>query len=157
MIRTKLGPKRVRIRQRPPREPYTKFKIKTLLPEQKTAQIKENGQVKNSHCQKKNSKVHRSLGKNILKKMKGLRPNWSDHDAATCPIINYFADRQNKEITLTKQENLITETCSYCKERKNCFKLKAYRGKFKKKGFWTFNKNVRIWNVFDPDWSIKNR
>ena len=89
--------------------------------------------------------------------MKGLRPNWSDHDAAACPIINYFADRQNTEITLTKQENLITETCSYCKEHKNCFKLKAYRGKFKKKGFWTFIKNVRIWNVFDPDWSIKNR
>ena len=45
MIRTKLVPKRVRIRQRLPREPYTKFKIKSLLPEQKTVQIKENGQV----------------------------------------------------------------------------------------------------------------
>ena len=28
-----------------PREPYTKFKIKTLLPEQKTINIKKNGQV----------------------------------------------------------------------------------------------------------------
>ena len=45
MVRTKLVPKRVRIRQWHPREPYTQFKIKTLLPEQKTVQIKKNGQV----------------------------------------------------------------------------------------------------------------
>ena len=41
MVRTKLVPKRVRIRQWPPREPYTQFKIKTLLPEQTTVQIKK--------------------------------------------------------------------------------------------------------------------
>ena len=45
MVRTKLVPKRVRIRWWPLREPYTQFKIKTLLPEQKTVQIKKNGQV----------------------------------------------------------------------------------------------------------------
>ena len=45
MVRTKLVPKRVKIRRWPPREPYTRFKIKTLLPEQKTVQIKKNGQV----------------------------------------------------------------------------------------------------------------
>ena len=45
MVRTKLVPKRVRIRQWSPREPYTQFKIKALLPEQKTVQIKKNGQI----------------------------------------------------------------------------------------------------------------
>ena len=45
MVRTKLVPKRVKIRRWPPREPYTRFKIKTLLPEQKTVQMKKNGQV----------------------------------------------------------------------------------------------------------------
>ena len=45
MVRTKLVPKRVKIRRWPPREPYTRFKIKTLLPEQKTVQTKKNGQV----------------------------------------------------------------------------------------------------------------
>ena len=46
MVRTKLVPKRIQIiRQWPPREPYTKFKIKTLLPEQKTIDIKKNRQV----------------------------------------------------------------------------------------------------------------
>ena len=45
MIRTKLVPKRVKIRRWPSKEPYLQFKIKTLLPEQKVVQIKKNGQV----------------------------------------------------------------------------------------------------------------
>ena len=45
MVKTKLVPKRIKIRQWPPRESYTQFKIKTLLPEQKTIQIKKNGQL----------------------------------------------------------------------------------------------------------------
>ena len=48
MVRVKLVPKRItvpkRIRQWPLRETYQKFKIKTLLPEQNTVQIKNNGQ-----------------------------------------------------------------------------------------------------------------
>ena len=44
MVRIKLVPKRVKIRRRPPKEPYAKYKIKTLLPEQKTIQIRKNGQ-----------------------------------------------------------------------------------------------------------------
>ena len=44
MVRTKLVPKRVRIRRWQPREPHVQFKIKTLLPEQKVVQIKKNGQ-----------------------------------------------------------------------------------------------------------------
>ena len=90
--------------------------------------------------------------------MIGHRPNWEDHDASTCPIINYFADRQNIEIILRKKKNLITETCCYCKECKNCSKPKTYTEELKKKkGFWTFNKNVRVWNVCDSDWLLKNR
>ena len=42
MVRTKLVPKRkVRIRRWPPRDPPTKFKIKKIIPEQKTIQIKK--------------------------------------------------------------------------------------------------------------------
>ena len=44
MVRVKLAPKSITVpRQWPPREPYQKFKIKTLLPEQKTVQIKKTG------------------------------------------------------------------------------------------------------------------
>ena len=44
MVRTKLVPKRLRIRRWPPREPYVQYKIKTILPEQKTVQIRNNRQ-----------------------------------------------------------------------------------------------------------------
>ena len=43
MVRTKLVPKR--IRQWLPKQPYTKFKIKALLPEQKIINIKKNRQI----------------------------------------------------------------------------------------------------------------
>ena len=45
MVRTKLVPKRVKIRRWLPRLPSAKFKIKTIIPEQKTVDIKKNGQV----------------------------------------------------------------------------------------------------------------
>ena len=28
----------------------------------------------------------------------GLRPNWDEHDAATYPVINYFADRYKQHL-----------------------------------------------------------
>ena len=45
MVRTKLVFKRINIRRWRPRERYTKYKIKTLLPEQRTVDIKKYGQV----------------------------------------------------------------------------------------------------------------
>ena len=46
MVRTKLVPKRVvKISRWPPKSPSTKYKIKTIVPEQKNVQIKKNGQV----------------------------------------------------------------------------------------------------------------
>ena len=43
MVRTKLVTKRINIRRWPPRERYAEYKIKTVLPEQKTIDIKKNG------------------------------------------------------------------------------------------------------------------
>ena len=46
MVRTRLVPrKRVRTARWPPREPSVRFKIKTLLPEEKAINIERNGQV----------------------------------------------------------------------------------------------------------------
>ena len=42
MVRTKLVPKRTKVCQWPPKEPYRKFKIKILLPEAKRMEIKKN-------------------------------------------------------------------------------------------------------------------
>ena len=49
MINTKLTPRRITLPRvvlaQPPRASYVKFKIKTLLPEQKVVKILKNGQV----------------------------------------------------------------------------------------------------------------
>ena len=45
MVRTKLVSRRVKIRRWLPKQPSVKFKIKTILPEEKTIDIKKNGQV----------------------------------------------------------------------------------------------------------------
>ena len=45
MVRTKLVSRRVKIRRWLPKQPSVKFKIKAILPEQKTIDIKKNGQV----------------------------------------------------------------------------------------------------------------
>ena len=44
MARTKVTPKRIRIRRWPPRQPPVRFKIKAIIPEQKMVDIKKNGQ-----------------------------------------------------------------------------------------------------------------
>ena len=96
------------------------------------------------------------MGENLLKRT-GLRPNWDEHDAATCPIINYFADRKNTALILIKQETEIAKTCYFCKFCENCIRLKECIEEFKREGFWTFNRRIRVWNVHDPEWSNKNR
>ena len=54
MVRTKLVPKRTR--HWPQKQPYTRFKIKALLPEQKAINIKENGQVVRSIVARRKTK-----------------------------------------------------------------------------------------------------
>ena len=51
----------------------------------------------------------------------------------------------------------IIKTCFYSKNCENCTKLSNYRKIFNEQGFWTFNKHIRCWNVFDPEWSYKNK
>ena len=51
MVRTKLVSKKINIRHWPPKELYTKHRIKTLLPEQKTVDIKKKrSSSSNSNC-----------------------------------------------------------------------------------------------------------
>ena len=96
------------------------------------------------------------MGENLLKRT-GLGPNWDEHDAATCLIINYFADRNNTALILVRQGNEIGKNCYFCNICKNCKRLKECRDEFKGVGFWTFNKYLRVSNVSDPEWLIKNR
>ena len=82
MVRVKLVPKRTKIRVWPPKEPYQKFKIKVLLPEQKIIQINKNGQpVRTKTVRKKTIKFKDRWTKQFQKRM--LVSNWEDHNAKT--------------------------------------------------------------------------
>ena len=72
------------------------------------------------------------------------------------PIMNYFADRQLAEKVLNDIEKTIKIRYFYCKSCALCMKFRTYRNEFCKKGFWTFHKEIKYWNVYDPDWSYKN-
>ena len=85
-----------------------------------------------------------------------LARNWEDHDAEKNTIINYFADRQHTEKILKKIESKVVRSCFYCKVCQNCRKLNTYKDVFKQQGFWTFNKKIKYWNVYDPNWSMRN-
>ena len=98
-----------------------------------------------------------NLKQKLAKRRTGLRPNWDEHHAEKCSTINYFSDRENTELILLRQEIQIENSCINCGEFEKCKKFQEYRNEFRKMGFWTFNKHVRTWDVFDPDWSTKNR
>ena len=86
-----------------------------------------------------------------------LAPNWEDHNLETNPIVNFFADRRHTELILKKIESKIKKNCFYCKICGDCNKLEEFRKVFKQHGFWTFNKKIKCWNVFDTGWCKKNR
>ena len=151
MVRTKLVPKR--IRQWLPKQPYTKFQIKTLLPEQKNINIKKKT-GKQLEAQQLEKKL-KNLQIDGQETFNMIAPNWKDYDLETNPIINYFADRNHTELILKKIEDKIEKCCFNCRECENCIKFNQYLKVFKQNGFWTFNKNARVWNVNDPMWCKK--
>ena len=71
-------------------------------------------------------------------------------------LVNYFADRQHTEQLLRKIEKMIKKRCFYRTMCNLCKKFTTYWLKFKQEGFWTFHKDIRYWEVYDPDLSTKN-
>ena len=123
-----------------------KYKIKTILPEQKTIEIRKNGQPVRTVTVKEKLSSLQTVGLGNFKRM--LAPNREDHDAKTNPIINYFADRQHTELILRKIEKEIEKNCFFCKTCENCQNLEKRRKIFKKMGFWSFNKNIKKLECF---------
>ena len=66
-------------------------------------------------------------------------------------VLKYFADRQHTEQLLRNIEKTINKRCFYCGVCDLCKKFTTYRLEFKQRGFWTFHKDIKYWNVYDPD------
>ena len=71
-------------------------------------------------------------------------------------IKNYIASRQIAKDLLNKILKKVIKKCYYCQRCENCRKFKTYKLEFEKKGFWTFNKHISWWYVYDPDFSKRN-
>ena len=81
---------------------------------------------------------------------------WVNHNKDICQIKNYYADRNHAELILFRQEMQIEDSCEFCLTCDKCKKYLKYSKEYKNKRFWMHNEKVRVWEIFDPDWSYKN-
>lgn len=93
---------------------------------------------------------------NEISGRESLLSSRDNHNKDICEIQNYFVNRESAELLLSRREKQIEETCEYCLTCNRCAKYLSYSKEYKKAGFWTFNKNVEVWKISDPDWSYKN-
>ena len=66
-------------------------------------------------------------------------------------FINYFARRELVKKVLKYAEINVRKVCWYCKDFKKCDRFCSIRSAFKKKGFSTFNKGIKYWDVRDHE------
>ena len=66
-------------------------------------------------------------------------------------FVNYFVRRELVKKLLTDAEIDVKKVCWYCKDCKKCERFNSIRSEFKKKGFSTFNKGIKYWDVRDHE------
>ena len=69
-------------------------------------------------------------------------------------VISYLAERQS---ALNDAEIALTTVCYYCKNCKNCKGFYSIKTEIGKKGFLTFNKHIKYWDIRDPEFIKTNR
>ena len=66
-------------------------------------------------------------------------------------FVNYFARWERVKKLLADAEIDVRKVFWYCKYCKKCERFYSIRSEFKKKGFSTFNKGNKYWNVTDHE------
>ena len=79
-----------------------------------------------------------------------------DLDDLTWLPVNMFLDRETVEKLLQKLEKHMINYCYYFSNCQFCKENKIRRDELKRMGFWTHNKTVKCWNVYDPLYNKKN-
>ena len=64
-------------------------------------------------------------------------------------FVNYFTRWEFVKKLLTDAEIDVKKVCWYRKDCKKCERFYSIRSEFKKKGFLTFNKSIKYWDVRD--------
>ena len=101
-----------------------------------------------------NPKVYNTRYRRIVYKrgffLSSLLLNW----LKIMNVISYLAERQS---ALNDAEIALTKVCYYCKNCKKCKRFYSIKTELEKKGFFTFNKQIKYWNVRDPESNKTNR
>ena len=72
-------------------------------------------------------------------------------------IINYFAERQSVKNALNDAEIALMKVCYYCKNCKKCKRFCSIKTELEENCFFTFNKQIKYWDIRDPTFSKTNR
>ena len=72
-------------------------------------------------------------------------------------LINQFCSRKYMENILKKLENHMVKYCYYINDCEFCNAYIVCCAEFKKIGFWTHNKYVKCWDVYDPLYNKQNK
>ena len=69
---------------------------------------------------------------------------------------NMFLSRDTLKKLVEKLEVHVSKNCFYCSNCQFCKEMKIRRDELKRMGFWSYNKNVKYWNVYDPLYNREN-
>ena len=72
-------------------------------------------------------------------------------------IINDFEEKQSVKKVLRDAEIDVIKKYYYCKSCKKYDKFYSVKSDLEKMGFFTFNKQIKYWDVKDPEFHQSNR
>ena len=71
--------------------------------------------------------------------------------------INYFAERQSVKKVLNAAEIARMKVCYCYKNWKKYKRFYSFKTELVKKGFWTFSKHIKYWDIRVPEFKETNR
>ena len=70
--------------------------------------------------------------------------------------INIFLERDTLKKLVEKLEIHVSKSCFYCSNCQFCKEMNIRRDELKRMGFWSHNRSIKYWNVYDPLYNKKN-
>ena len=69
---------------------------------------------------------------------------------------NMFLARDTLKKLVEKLDVHVSKNCFYCINCQFCKEMNIRRDELKRMGFWSYNRHVKYWNVYDPQYNKEN-
>ena len=69
---------------------------------------------------------------------------------------NMSLARDTLKKLVEKLEVHVSKNCFYCSNCQFCKEMNICRDELKRMGFWSYNRHVKYWNVYDPLYNKEN-